>query len=106
MVILATFLKAASAAIAEKYIGECAIKIRKVFHDAEDHPACIILMNKIDAIGSRRLSQATSIDSELHCTLMELLNQLDEFHQLGKVKVIMATNQPDALDPTLFIQGD
>jgi len=44
-------------------------------------------MDEIDAIGGRRFSQGTSADREIQRTLMELLNQLDGFEQLGKVKV-------------------
>lgn len=42
-------------------------------------------MDEIDAIGGRRFSEGTSADREIQRTLMELLNQLDGFDQLGKV---------------------
>lgn len=44
-------------------------------------------MDEIDAIGGRRFSEGTSADREIQRTLMELLNQLDGFDNLGKVLV-------------------
>jgi ATP-dependent 26S proteasome regulatory subunit len=35
----------------------------------------------------------------------KLLNQMDGFDTLGKVKIIMATNRPDTLDPALMRPG-
>jgi len=49
--------------------------------------------------------EGTSADREIQRTLMELLNQMDGFDTLGKVKIIMATNRPDVLDPALLRPG-
>lgn len=101
----ASFLKVVASAIVDKYIGESARVIREMFGYAKDHQPCVIFMDEIDAIGGRRFSQGTSADREIQRTLMELLNQLDGFESLGKVKMIMATNRPDTLDPALLRPG-
>jgi len=72
---------------------------------ARDHQPCIIFMDEIDAIGGKRFSEGTSADREIQRTLMELLNQMDGFDRLGQVKMIMATNRPDVLDPALLRPG-
>ncbi|KAJ2746831.1 26S proteasome subunit rpt4 [Coemansia sp. BCRC 34301] len=99
------FLKVASSAIVDKYIGESSRIVREMFGYARDHEPCIIFMDEIDAIGGRRFSEGTSADREIQRTLMELLNQMDGFDYLGKVKIIMATNRPDTLDPALLRPG-
>jgi len=101
----AHYLKVVASAIVDKYIGESARIIREMFGYAKDHQPCVIFMDEIDAIGGRRFSQGTSADREIQRTLMELLNQMDGFDQLGKVKIIMATNRPDVLDPALLRPG-
>lgn len=101
----ANFLKVVSSAIVDKYIGESARLIREMFGYAKEHQPCIIFMDEIDAIGGRRFSEGTSADREIQRTLMELLAQLDGFDSIGKVKMIMATNRPDVLDPALMRPG-
>jgi 26S proteasome regulatory subunit T4 len=100
-----SFLKVVSSAIVDKYIGESARIIREMFTYAKEHSPCIVFMDEIDAIGGKRFNQGTSADREIQRTLMELLNQLDGFDDVGKVKVIMATNRPDTLDPALLRPG-
>eukprot|EP00607_Mallomonas_marina_P008286 CAMPEP_0182418438 /NCGR_PEP_ID=MMETSP1167-20130531/2872_1 /TAXON_ID=2988 /ORGANISM="Mallomonas Sp, Strain CCMP3275" /LENGTH=390 /DNA_ID=CAMNT_0024592649 /DNA_START=204 /DNA_END=1376 /DNA_ORIENTATION=- len=101
----ATFLKVVASAIVDKYIGESARIIREMFGYAKDHQPCVIFMDEIDAIGGSRFSEGTSADREIQRTLMELLNQLDGFESLGAVKIVMATNRPDILDPALLRPG-
>mmetsp|Transcript_28178 Transcript_28178/g.57813 ORF Transcript_28178/g.57813 Transcript_28178/m.57813 type:complete len:385 (-) Transcript_28178:236-1390(-) len=103
--IAATFLKVVASAIVDKYIGESARIIREMFGFAKDHQPCVIFMDEVDAIGGSRFSEGTSADREIQRTLMELLNQLDGFEGLGQVKMVMATNRPDILDPALLRPG-
>eukprot|EP00588_Corethron_pennatum_P025191 CAMPEP_0194314120 /NCGR_PEP_ID=MMETSP0171-20130528/10944_1 /TAXON_ID=218684 /ORGANISM="Corethron pennatum, Strain L29A3" /LENGTH=401 /DNA_ID=CAMNT_0039069371 /DNA_START=223 /DNA_END=1428 /DNA_ORIENTATION=- len=103
--ISAMFLKVVASAIVDKYIGESARIIREMFGFARDHQPCVIFMDEIDAIGGSRFSEGTSADREIQRTLMELLNQMDGFEEQGMVKMVMATNRPDILDPALLRPG-
>jgi 26S proteasome regulatory subunit T3 len=47
----------------------------------------------------------TGADREVQRILLELLNQMDGFDQTSNVKVIMATNRADTLDPALLRPG-
>ena len=42
---------------------------------------------------------------EVQRTMLELINQLDGFDPRGNIKVLMATNRPDTLDPALMRPG-
>lgn len=75
-----------------------------MFAYAKEHEPCIIFIDEVDAIGGKRID-GNSSDREVQRTMLELLNQLDGFDRLGKVKVIMATNRPDTLDPALLRPG-
>lgn len=107
--ISATFLKVVASAIVDKYIGESARIIREMFGFARDHEPTVIFMDEIDAIGGSRFSEGTSADREIQRTLMELLNQMDGFDSgsqgNAQVKMVMATNRPDILDPALLRPG-
>ena len=44
-------------------------------------------------------------NSEVQRTMLEIVNQLDGFESRGNIKVLMATNRPDTLDPALSRPG-
>lgn len=100
-----TFLKVVSSALIEKYIGESSRMIREMFAYARSKAPAIIFFDEIDAIGGQRSNDSNSSDKEVQRTLMELLNQMDGFNSLDNVKIIMATNRPDILDPALLRPG-
>ena len=103
--IKAKFLKIVASGIIDKYIGESARIIREIFSFAKLNFPCIIFIDEIDAIGGKRFSEGNSADREIQRTLMELLNQMDGFSEIINIKIIMATNRPDVLDPALLRPG-
>merc|ERR1719150_1836080 len=101
----ATFLRVVGSELIKKYLGEGPKLVREIFSFAEDNSPCIIFIDEIDAIGSKRYSSSSSGTREIQRTMLELLTQLDGFEERGEVKVIMATNKIDALDPALIRPG-
>ena len=61
-------------------------------------------MDEIDSIGSTR-TESEGGENEVQRTMMELLNQLDGFEPSNRIKIIMATNRIDILDPALLRPG-
>lgn len=64
-----------------------------------------MFIDEIDAIATKRFDAQTGADREVQRVLIELLNQMDGFDQSVNVKVIMATNRQDTLDPALLRPG-
>merc|ERR1712174_118211 len=67
--------------------------------------ACILFIDEVDAIGGSRGGDEGNSDSEVQRTMLEIVNQLDGFEARGNVKILMATNRPDTLDPALLRPG-
>lgn len=101
----ASFLKVVSTNLIGSYIGESARIVREMFKYAREHQPCIVFIDEIDALGQKRMGDGQSNDREVQRTLMELLSQMDGFSSTSQVKVIMATNRPDVLDPALLRPG-
>jgi len=101
----ATFMRVVGSELIKKYLGEGPKLVREIFRFAEENSPCIVFIDEIDAIGSKRYSARSSGTREIQRTMIELLTQLDGFEERSEVKVIMATNQIDALDPALIRPG-
>ncbi|XP_060575482.1 26S proteasome regulatory subunit 7-like [Ruditapes philippinarum] len=79
--------------------------VRELFEMARNKKACIIFFDEIDAVGGARFDDGAGGDNEVQRTMLELINQLDGFDPRGNIKVLMATNRPDTLDPALMRPG-
>ncbi|KAJ3448950.1 hypothetical protein M0813_12949 [Anaeramoeba flamelloides] len=100
-----TFIRVSGTELVQKYIGEGARMVRELFVMARQHAPSIIFMDEIDSIGSTRIKGGRGGDSEVQRTMLELLNQLDGFEPSQNIKVLMATNRIDILDPALLRPG-
>mmetsp|Transcript_11006 Transcript_11006/g.24240 ORF Transcript_11006/g.24240 Transcript_11006/m.24240 type:complete len:412 (-) Transcript_11006:301-1536(-) len=101
----ATFISMVGSEFVQKYLGEGPRMVRDVFRLARENSPCIVFIDEIDAIATKRFDAQTGADREVQRILLELLNQMDGFDQQTNVKVIMATNRADTLDPALLRPG-
>ncbi|GAB7322986.1 hypothetical protein MBLNU13_g05516t1 [Cladosporium sp. NU13] len=101
----ATFLRIVGSELIQKYLGDGPRLVRQLFQTAAEHAPSIVFIDEIDAIGTKRYESSSGGEREIQRTMLELLNQLDGFDDRGDVKVIMATNKIDTLDPALIRPG-
>uniref|UniRef100_A0A7S2JQE5 AAA+ ATPase domain-containing protein n=1 Tax=Cyanoptyche gloeocystis TaxID=77922 RepID=A0A7S2JQE5_9EUKA len=101
----ATFLRVVGSELIQKYLGDGPKLVRELFRVAEDLAPSIVFIDEIDAVGTKRYEATSGGEREIQRTMLELLNQLDGFDSRGDVKVILATNRIDSLDPALLRPG-
>ena len=101
----ACFIRISGCELVQKYVGEGARLVRELFKTARTKKAAIIFFDEIDSIGGVRSDDPDSGDTEVQRTMLEIVNQLDGFDSRGNIKVLMATNRPDVLDPALIRPG-
>lgn len=103
----ACFIRIIGSELAQKYIGEGARLVRELFNVARSKRACIIFFDEIDAVGGTRHGgdEGEGGDNEVQRTMLQITTELDGFDSRGNVKVLMATNRPDTLDPALLRPG-
>jgi len=121
----AKFISVVGSEFVQKYLGEvrlllvvCIIAsgaltcrsqgprmVRDVFRLARENSPSIVFIDEVDAIATKRFDAQTGADREVQRILLELLNQMDGFDQTTNVKVIMATNRADTLDPAILRPG-
>merc|ERR1712178_404510 len=101
----ATFLRVVGSELIKKYLGEGPKLVRELFRVAEEMAPSIVFIDEIDAIGTKRYESSSGGEREIQRTMLELLNQLDGFDARGDVKVLMATNKIESLDPALLRPG-
>ena len=98
------FISMSGSEFIEMFAGLGASRVRKLFEKAKKMSPCIIFIDEIDAIGSRRTSNSGS-ETENNQTLNQLLVEMDGFDTEETIIVLAATNRPEMLDKALLRPG-
>lgn len=97
-----SFISCSGSDFNEVYIGVGASRIRQLFNKAKRNSPCIIFIDEIDALASKRNDLS---NKENDRTLNAFLTEMDGFVNRKGVIVIAATNNPQLLDPAVLRPG-
>ncbi len=96
------FFSAAGSSFEGMFVGLGASRIRDLFAKAKKNAPCIIFIDEIDSLGSKRQNTFSSVQSQ---SLNQFLSELDGFETTAGVIVIAATNRIEVLDSALLRSG-
>ena len=98
------FISMSGSEFIEMFAGLGASRVRRLFDRAKKLSPCIVFIDEIDAIGSRRATNSGA-ETENNQTLNQLLVEMDGFESNETVIVLAATNRPEMLDKALLRPG-
>eukprot|EP00605_Chrysophyceae_sp_TOSAG23-4_P002294 GSChrysophyteH1.ASY1.ANO1.2540.1 assembled CDS len=84
----ATFIRVIGSELVQRYVGEGARMVRELF-----------------SLARSKKTYGGNSDNEVQRTMLQIVTELDGFDARGNIKVLMATNRPDTLDPALLRPG-
>ncbi|WP_265042275.1 MULTISPECIES: AAA family ATPase [unclassified Wolbachia] len=102
----AKFISVSASEFLKSYIGQGEKHVREIFKKARANAPCIIFIDEIDCIATKRGSGGSSSHAQSCDSLVnQFLTELDGFNPLEGVTVIAATNRRDVLDTAFTRPG-
>ena len=104
------FISVAGSSFVQMYVGLGAARVRDLFKKAlqlsEQYGGCIIFIDEIDAVATKRSASAGGAEREHDQTVAQLLECMDGLQsQEHPIIVLGATNRADLLDPAIKRPG-
>ncbi len=99
----ANFISIKGPEILSKWVGESEKAVREIFKKAKQVSPCIVFLDEMDSIASRRSYSGDSLVTER--VVNQLLTSIDGLEEMEGVVILAATNRPDILDPGLIRTG-
>lgn len=97
------YFHAAGSEFDEVLVGQGARRIRDLFNAAKAKAPCVVFIDEIDSVGSKRTS--SSLHPYANQTINQLLSEMDGFRSNEGIIILGATNRPKDLDQALLRPG-
>ena len=99
------FISASGSDFIEMFVGMGASRVRSLWKMAKENAPCVVFIDEIDAIGSRRTGASNGGTTEHNQTINALLQRMDGLAGDSGILVVAATNRIDDLDEALLRPG-
>jgi len=101
----ANFISIKGPSLLSKWVNESHKGVQRIFDKARQVSPCIIFIDEIESLASRRGGHDNASSQEGTKVLNQLLAEMDGLEEMNEVLVLGATNRPDMLDPAVLRPG-
>jgi cell division protease FtsH len=99
------FLSYSGAGFSEMFMGVGTMRVKAMYKRALELKPCVVFIDEIDSVGSKRSNRGDSASKETNNTLTALLERMDGISSEAGILFIGATNRLDALDDAILRPG-
>src|SRR3989339_545474 len=99
------FISVKGPSLLSKWVNDSHKGVAKVFEKARQVSPCIVLIDEIESIASKRGMVDNASGQEGVKVLNQLLSDMDGLEDLKDILIVATTNRPDLLDPAILRPG-